>query len=250
MRAAGSKVARKLNELIYVLESNESENEFACGALSHAGFEVCGFFDSANFFGKLIQERPHLILLEVMLSESEDSIGLTIIKGLKDNPDTKDVPVIFLTSKVGELDKVKGLHLGADDYITKPFSVLELAARVKAVLRRCNIAALPEQKNTPMVTQGLHINTDSRQVTIDDKKIQLTYREYELLLYLFEHMGVAVSRAKLLDEVWGNDFYGIYRTVDVHIRSLRDKLQDNAQCPRFIKTIRGHGYMFLDTADA
>ena len=235
-----------MNTLIYVLENDESTNEFICSALNYSGFKTASFYDSTSFYKKLINECPGLVLLEVMLSEDEDITGLEIVKRLKSNAMTKSIPIIFLTSTTGELDKVKGLSIGADDYITKPFSVLELVARVTAVLRRCNYveSTLMEQSNQ----QGLRVNLEARQVIVDNRKIHsLTFKEYELLLYLYERMGVAVSRSKLLDDIWGDDFFGVYRTVDVHIQTLRHKLGDSAESPRFIQTVRGHGYKFIES---
>jgi len=233
-----------MSELIYVLENDESTNEFICRTLNYSGFNTMSFYESASFYEKITDSCPSLILSEVVLSKNEDNTGLKIVKELKSNLKTKGIPVIFLTSKTGEIDKVKGLNIGADDYITKPFSALELVARVGAVLRRCNNAEPTSPKHDNQ--QGLHIHLDARQVMVDSQKVtNLTFKEYELLLYLHERMGVAVSRSKLLDDIWGDDFCGVYRTVDVHIQTLRHKLGDNAESPRFIQTVRGHGYKFI-----
>ena len=236
-----------MSELIYILENDESINEFICSTLNYSGFKTESFYDSVSFYKKVVDERPSLILSEVVLSETEDNMGLKVVEELKANSATKDIPIIFLTSKTGELDKVRGLNLGADDYITKPFGVLELTARVMAVLRRYNEISAPKFKTGAINPQnGLHINLEARQVVVDNRKIpNLTFKEYELLLYLYEHMDAAVSRAKLLDDIWGDDFCGVYRTVDVHIQTLRHKLGDNAENPRFIQTVRGHGYKFI-----
>lgn len=181
---------------------------------------------------------PDLILLDVMLPEKS---GHEIIRQLKEQPTTQKIPVIFLTAKTTELDKVIGLELGAEDYITKPFGVLELQARVKTALRR----AAPSQQR--VVASDLIIDFDSREVYQGGNKVRLTFKEFELLEYLYKNAGIVLSRDKILSNVWGYDFEGdTTRTVDMHVRTLRQKLSDSADHPRYIETVRGYGYKFID----
>jgi len=193
-----------------------------------------------------------LIVLEFALSESGDEMGLDIVDELRNNADTEDIPIIFLSAKTTEMDKVKGLNAGADDYIAKPFGTLELVARVTALLRRCgsknaSCSQKPQQAISSIDPRGLRINIDARQVMVDNRHVHLTFKEFELLLYLYNNIGRAISRDKLLDDLWGVDFAGIYRTVDVHVKNLRHKLNDKKENPRFIQTIRGHGYKLLES---
>lgn len=230
-----------MKKTIYMLEDDETITELVTYTLSSAGFNPVAFNCEKDFFAKLEQELPSIILLDIMLSGSKT--GLDIIKRLKANSDTQSIPVIFLTAKSSELDKAYGLDIGADDYITKPFGVLELIARIKAVLRRFP----DDNKKTPkeMVFKDLTINTQSKQLLKNGKEISLTFKEYELFLHLYENIGVVISRDNLLDKLWGINFFGERRTIDVHIRSLRQKLEDNAENPKYIKTIRGYGYMLI-----
>ena len=184
---------------------------------------------------------PDLILLDVMLPEKS---GYDIIRQLKEQPATQRIPVIFLTAKTTELDKVIGLELGAEDYITKPFGVLELQARVKTALRR---AAPSQQRGT---ASDLIIDFDSREVYQAGNKVRLTFKEFELLEYLYKNAGIVLSRDKILSNVWGYDFEGdTTRTVDMHVRTLRQKLSDSADHPKYIETVRGYGYKFIDSGD-
>ncbi|MCL1996405.1 MAG: response regulator transcription factor [Defluviitaleaceae bacterium] len=227
-----------MSKIVYILEDDEAILELIEYTLSSSGFESVSFGNPTDFFVGLNERLPHIILLDIMLSGSKT--GLDVIKRLKANNDTKNIPVIFVTSKSSEIDKAHGLDIGADDYITKPFGVLELIARVKAVLRRFNESTEPI-KEIPY--KDLLLNTQSKQLFKGGKEINLTFKEYELFAHLYENVGVAISRDSLLDNVWGLDFFGERRTVDVHIRSLRQKLEDNAEKPKYIKTIRGYGYM-------
>lgn len=226
------------NSLIYILEDDKSILELITYTLSNSGFFTVAFSDAMTLFEKLKEKLPHLILLDVMLTDGED--GITVIKKLKNNDKTKNIPVIFITSKSTEIDKAYGLDIGADDYITKPFGVLELVARVKAVLRRTEV-----NKPTSTTYKDILIQENSKQLFKNSEEILLTYKEFELFAYLYENMGVVISRSNLIDKVWGLDFYGETRTVDVHIRSIRQKLNDDADNPKYIKTIRGYGYMLI-----
>lgn len=224
-----------MGKVIYILEDDKTIAELITYTLNTAGFKPTSFSTPEAFYAKLIENPPNIILLDIMLSGPED--GFTVIKKLKANHLTKNIPVIFITSKSSEIDKAGGLDIGADDYITKPFGVLELIARVKAVLRRYG-------SHQEVITyKDLLINTHSKQLFKNDTEIYLTYKEYQLLICLYDNLGITISREILLDKIWGIDFVLQSRTVDVHIRTLRQKLEDNAENPRYIKTIRGYGYM-------
>lgn len=218
---------------IFCVEDDESIRELVVYALENSGFASSGFNDSVNFFQALEEESPDLILLDIMLPDDD---GYSILKQLKANPSSKDIPVIMLTAKNTEYDKVKGLDLGADDYISKPFGVMELISRVKAVLRR----TLDTVKDENIyILKELHLDNDKRIVKVDDVEVNLTYKEFELLLYLLRNEGNVLTRDMIMNEVWGSDFLGESRTVDVHIRTLRMKL---ANAGRMIETIRNVGY--------
>lgn len=185
----------------------------------------------------LKQNTPDLIILDIMLP---DKNGLEIITELKKDSATYDIPVIFLTAKGTEIDKVKGLELGAEDYITKPFGILELLARVKTVLRR------GQKSNKIGQDSDLIIDFESKEVSINNEKIKLTFKEFELLEQLYKNAGIVLSRESLLDKVWGYGYeFDSTRTVDVHIKSLRQKLLDSAENPKYIETVRGYGYKFI-----
>lgn len=220
--------------LIYCVEDDEDIRELVVYAVKSSGFEACGFCDAGSFFKALQKSVPDMVILDIMLP---DKSGTKVLRELRDRNDTEDLPVIFLTAKGSEADKVKGFDLGADDYITKPFGVLELISRIKAVLRRT-------QKDTRSVLEhkGIAVDTDSRSVTAGGENIALTYKEYELLCILMRHKGSAVTRESLLSSVWGYDFVGESRTLDVHIGSLRHKLGAHGSC---IETVRNVGYRLV-----
>lgn len=228
--------------LIYVVEDDDSIREIISYTLEQAGFVVETFAQPTEFWSAIGASVPQLVLLDIMLSTEET--GIDILKKLKKVPETVDTPVIFLTAKASEIDKAYGLDIGADDYIAKPFGVLELTARVKAVLRRTKPAKIdtPSEHNH---YKDLVLDRQSKQIFKGDTPLNLTYKEYELFMYLFDNIGVVISRNTILDRLWGADYYGESRTVDVHIRSLRNKLEDNVDTPRYIKTMRGHGYVLM-----
>jgi len=228
---------------IYALEDDPSIGELIRYTLSTAGFEVQVFATPQALYQALSQTLPALIVLDRMLTTAET--GTDVLKRLKNNAQTGSIPVIFLTALSTEMDKVGGLELGADDYLTKPFGVLELIARVKTVLRRYVSTPLLPNSKTLKQYRDLTLNEASKEVLKNNVALSLTYKEYALFCLLFEHAGQVISRDTLLDQVWGMDFFGERRTVDVHIKALRQKLGDNADNPIYIKTIRGHGYMFL-----
>ena len=229
-----------MNKLIYALEDDEAIGELIKYTMETSGFKVVIAKTVEELYSAVDEQLPHIFLLDIMLSGSET--GLDVIKKLKNNKTTKNIPVIFLTSKSTEIDKAYGLDIGADDYIAKPFGVLELIARVKAVIRRSDIH---EKVDNQLVYKDLIINRENKQVSKNNQDIPLTFKEFELFIFLLENAGTVISRDTLLDQIWGIDFFGERRTVDVHIRALRHKLGDDAGEPKYVKTIRGYGYMVI-----
>ena len=218
---------------IYTVEDDESIRDIIVYALQSAGFEATGFESGEEFFVAVESAAPNLVLLDIMLP-GED--GLTILKKMRLSPRTKSTPVIMLTAKGAELDKVKALDMGADDYIPKPFGVMELISRVNAVLRRTS----PESQPDSVISLGLlTIDNARREVKVDGEKVELTFKEYELLHYLAQNADIALSREKIMSAVWGFDFEGESRTLDMHIRTLRKKL---GVVSGYIKTVRNVGY--------
>lgn len=217
--------------LIYCLEDDRNIRELLLYTLQSTGYQARGMSCGSELFEALEQEIPHLILLDIMLP-GED--GYTILKKLKSRPLFRHVPVIMVTAKSSEFDKVKGLEDGADDYITKPFGMMEFIARVKAVLRRC------EQKPDKELHYHDLILSTSKHLVLDcGEPVSLTKKEFQLLQYLLENEGIVLTRDQLLEHIWGYDFDGGTRTVDVHIRTLRQKLPSSSA---FIETVRGVGY--------
>lgn len=218
---------------VFLVEDDDNIRQMVSYALSMAGFEPEGFAEGEAFWEALEKESPSLVLLDIMLP-GED--GVSILKRLKRSEKTAKLPVILLTAKSAEYDRVKGLDLGADDYITKPFSVMEAISRIRAVLRRCG---REPQKTATLRTGAIALDEDRRTVFANDAEIGLTFKEFELLRCLMANEGIALSRDKLLEQVWGFDYSGESRTVDMHIKSLRQKLGD---CGAIIKTVRNVGY--------
>ncbi|MFI3284107.1 MAG: response regulator transcription factor [Erysipelotrichaceae bacterium] len=216
--------------MIYCVEDEKNIQDLIIYALNNSNIAVQGF-SCATDFKQALTTLPKLILLDIMLP---DQNGIDLLKELKQNPKTAKIPVIMLTSKGGEYDKVVGLDAGADDYITKPFSVIELIARIKAVLRRS------ENKTSTMLNHcGLSLDIEKHHVTYHEQPVQLTLKEFELLKKLMEKPNMVLTRERLLEDIWGYDYYGETRTVDVHIRTLRSKLGKEFD---YIKTIHGVGY--------
>ena len=218
--------------LIYIVEDDESIREIEEFALMNAGHKVVGFADAKSFYKKMEDVFPDLILLDVMLP---DESGYDIVRKIRKNADVKRVPVIMVTAKTTELDLVRGLEDGADDYIKKPFSVMELITRVKALLRRTEP---PEIKTLSL--DGLTINNEKREVRVDDEIVELTFKEYELLQLLLINKGMVMSRDTIMDHIWGISYEGESRTLDMHIKTLRQKL--GAYGSR-IRTVRNVGYV-------
>ncbi|CCY53896.1 two-component system OmpR family phosphate regulon response regulator PhoB [Coprococcus sp. CAG:782] len=218
--------------LIYIVEDDESIREIEEFALKNAGHKVLGFPDARSFFKKLDDIVPDLCLLDIMLP---DESGNEIVRKLRKNGDTKRIPVIMVTAKTTELDLVKGIEDGADDYIKKPFSVMELISRVKALLRRTE----PEEVKV-LTLDELVLNNNKHEVTIADNTVELTFKEYELLQYLLINKGIVLARDTIMDHIWGMAYEGESRTLDMHIKTLRQKLGDYGSR---IRTIRNVGYV-------
>ena len=230
-------------KLIYCVEDDAGIRELITLALSTADFEVVGFEEAQGFYDELSKRTPDLILLDLMLPKID---GMTILKGLKKDINYSDIPIIILTAKSMELDKVKGLESGADDFITKPFGVLELLARVKAVLRRSTKKASSDDE--AIEYKELVLDYNKRTVLFNNNQISLTYKEFELLHYLMLNKGIVLSRDKILQEIWGFDYEGETRSVDMHIKTIRQKL-DAAGCPNYIVTVRSAGYKLEEPID-
>ena len=218
--------------MIYCLEDERNIRELIVYTLESSGFHAAGFSNSTDFFAAVTNEKPELILLDIMLPKES---GLTVLKKLKDSMVTKDIPVIMVTARGSEFDKVTGLNMGADDYIAKPFGMMEFIARVRAVLRRGGI----KESGNVLEYKSLVIHPEKHEVLVDGTAVTLTLKEFELLKYLIENKDIVVTRNQILGHVWGYDFDGETRTVDVHIRTLRQKL---GECGRYIETVRGVGY--------
>ena len=225
--------------MIWCVEDDPSIREIEVYALNSTGLGACGFADGAELWEALQNGLPELVLLDVMLP-GED--GVTILKRLRADERYRDIPVIMATAKGTEFDKVQSLDLGADDYITKPFGMMEMVSRAKAVLRR----SLSRQASALLKLDGLTLDENQHTVTIDGQRVALTYKEYELLRLFLSHPGMAFSREQLLQTVWNTDYAVETRTVDMHIRTLRQKL---GQYGRYIETIRGVGYRLENQYD-
>ena len=218
--------------MIFCVEDDNSIRDLMIYTLNSAGFQAKGFAEGESFFQALQEQKPDLIMLDVMLPGDD---GITILKKLKAQSDTAHIPVIMATAKGTEFDKVIGLDLGADDYLTKPFGMMEMIARIKAVLRR---SMLKEELNV-LLAGKLELNLNEHTVTVSGKRVQLTLNEFEMLRLFMEHIGRVYTRDQLLSKIWGADYIGETRTVDVHIGTLRTKLED---CGDYIQTVRGVGY--------
>ncbi|MDO5020556.1 MAG: response regulator transcription factor [Lachnospiraceae bacterium] len=218
--------------MIWCVEDDASIRDIEVYALQSTGYEAKGFEDGTSFLKELKNQKPELVVLDVMLPGID---GIALLQKMKEDPETRDIPVVMATAKGAEYDKIQGLDLGADYYLTKPFGVMEFVSCVKAVLRRCQ----PRQVEHLLKTGGLIVNIDERTVTIDGERITLTYKEFELLRLFLSHPGMAFTRDQLFNEVWGMDYCGDTRTVDMHIRTLRQKLKDYGE---LIETVRNVGY--------
>ena len=212
------------------MEDDESIRKFVIYALNQTGFEAEGFGLPSQFKAAVEKKEPKLVLLDIMLPEED---GISVLSWLRKRNDTAQIPVIFLTAKSSEYDKVTGLDNGADDYITKPFGTMELISRIKALLRRTSKSAEEYSAGELYVCPSKHI------VKVRDEEIALTLKEFEMLCLLLKNRGTVLTRDRLLEEIWGYDYDGESRTVDVHIKTLRTKLKS---CGELIETVRGIGY--------
>ena len=226
--------------MIYVLEDDNSIREFVVYTLCHMDLEAKGFERPSEFWAGMEETLPSLILLDIMLPEED---GLSVLKKLREHADTKEVPVIMLTAKDSEYDKVLGLDSGADDYVPKPFGIMELVARIKALLRRTENRADTTDDGEKLITGSIALDTKRHIVLVDGERINLTLKEFELLHLFMENQGQVFTRDQLLNRIWGYEFDGESRTVDVHIRSLRMKLKEAGN---MIETVRGVGYKIGD----
>lgn len=219
--------------MIFCVEDDASIRDIEVYALRSTGFEARGFADGDSFLNALAQETPGLVVLDVMLPGMD---GLELLRRMKASPVLRDIPVVMATAKDAEYDKIQGLDQGADYYLTKPFGVMELVSCVRAVLRR----ARPQAKDDAALRAGdVALHPDEHTVTVHGARVQLTYKEFELLRLFLAHPGMVFTREKLMEIIWGMDYLGETRTVDVHIRTLRQKLGERGDC---IQTVRGVGY--------
>lgn len=222
---------------IYVIEDDENIRQLVATALQAFGYQVNAFETAGEGIAALEKETPDLMLFDIMLPDID---GVEAVRQIRKNPAYESLPIMMLTAKNSELDKVAGLDAGADDYLTKPFGILELKARVQALLRR----TARNRRTSVLTGQDITLNCDTRDVTKGDAPLELTFKEFELLKLLMENSERVMTRSELLNLVWGIDFEGETRTLDMHIRTLRQKLGDDAETPRYIRTVRGVGYRF------
>lgn len=219
--------------MIYIVEDDRSISEIESYSLKNSGYEVAVFENAASFYEALENQVPQLVLLDIMLPDED---GMTILKKLREGVATRRLPVILVTAKTSEMDKVKGLDQGADDYLTKPFGVMELISRVKALLRRSE--GVGEEK---FLSLGkIFLDNEKHAVYVKDEPCDLTFKEFELLKLLLQNVGIVTSRDKILNKVWGVDFEGESRTLDMHIKTLRQKLGEEGN---HIRTVRNVGYI-------
>lgn len=224
--------------MIWCVEDDASIRDIEVYALSSAGFEARGFENGTSFYSAITteKEKPQLIVLDVMLPGID---GIELLRRIRSSAVLSKIPVVMATAKGSEYDKIQGLDLGADYYLVKPFGVMELISCVKAVLRRCGI----KQQSTVLTLGGISMNTDEHTVTANGERVELTYKEYELLKLFLSHVGTAFTREQLMERVWGTDYIGETRTIDMHIRTLRQKLGKSGEA---IKTVRNVGYRMED----
>ena len=223
-----------MDSTVYIVEDDDNIREMESYALKNSGFSVSSFPTAAPFWAAVGDSLPDIVVLDVMLT-GED--GTSILRKLKGNRDTRHIPVLLVTAKTAEVDAVRGLESGADDYIKKPFGVMEFVARVKAASRR--FAAKPDEEQKILSLGGITLDDGRRIVTVDGERVTLTYKEYELLKFFLRNTGVVFSRDTILDRVWNAEYEGGTRTVDMHVTTLRKKL---GRCAGYIKTIRNVGY--------
>ncbi len=221
-----------MQALIYIVEDDRNIQEIEMFALKNTGYITEGFANAKSFFSRISERIPDLILLDIMLPDQD---GLEIVRKLRERPETVRVPIILVTAKTTEIDKVKGLDIGADDYLTKPFGVMELISRVKALLRRSKSI----KEDQVIKIKNVTLDSEKRTVHVDDTICELTYKEFELLKLLMVNAGIVLRREVIMMDVWGTDYEGESRTLDMHIKTLRQKLGDAGN---MIKTVRNVGY--------
>lgn len=218
---------------VYIVEDDANIREIELFALKNSGYDAVGFECASDFFTGIENVKPSLILLDIMLPDED---GISVLKKLRAEPDTKHLPIIMVTAKTTEMDKVKGLDSGADDYIVKPFGIMELISRVKALLRRTE----PDEPEDVLILSDIILSRTNRSCKVSDVPIELTYKEFELLSFLIQNAGMVMTREVLMEKVWGIDFIGESRTLDVHIKTLRKKL---GTAGKAIRTVRNVGYL-------
>ena len=223
--------------MIYFVEDDSSIRELVVYTLNNTGFEAEGMDNAKTLYSKISVNKPELILLDIMLPGES---GLEILKKLRSSKETAHIPIIMVTAKGTEYDKIIGLDSGADDYISKPFGIMELVSRVKALLRRVSRKDDTDSETDTYVYEGVRINSKNHTVTLDSEPVVLTLKEFRLLYELMANQGIVLTRDSLLERVWGYDYPGETRTIDVHIRTQRKKLGKYGD---IIKTIRGVGYI-------
>lgn len=218
--------------MIWCVDDDKTIRDIEVYTLTQTGFKAKGFADGVSMLEALKTEKPDLIVLDIMLPEID---GVEVLKIIKEDRETAKIPVIMATAKGTEMDKIQGLDTGADDYLVKPFGVMEMVSRIKAVLRRCE----PKKSENIFTVGNITLNNTEHTVFVSQQKITLTYKEFEILKIFMQNPETVFSRERLLSEVWGVDYLGETRTVDMHIKTLRHKLGDAADC---IKTVIGVGY--------
>lgn len=218
--------------MIWCVDDDNTIRDIEVYTLTQTGFEAKGFADGISMLEALKTEKPELIVLDIMLPGKD---GVEILEEIRSNPETRKIPVIMATAKGTEMDKIQGLDTGADDYLVKPFGVMEMVSRIKAVLRRCE----PDEKEEVLSIGEITLSDKEHLVTVNGKKVVLTFKEFEILKLFMSNPGIVFSRDKLLSKVWGIDYLGESRTVDVHIKTLRQKLGDAGA---LIETVIGVGY--------
>ncbi len=227
-----------MQERIFIVEDDESIRRLLAYALESQSYRTFQYKDAVAALRAMEEDRPDLVLMDIMMDGLD---GVSAVKLMRSDASLRDVPVIMLTARDMEADKIAGLDAGADDYITKPFSVLELCARVRALLRRTH----REPESACLTCPGLTVDTARHEVRVDGAPVELTFKEFELLRYLMDRPGRTVPRRELLEQIWGNSAGTETRTLDIHIRTLRQKLGDTPEHSRYIKTVRGVGYRFV-----
>lgn len=227
--------------LIYIADDELNIRRLVAFALKDSGFETAEFPDGAQLLRAVNQRVPDAVVLDWMMPQPD---GLAVCRTLRESPSTRSVPILMLTARGEEIDRVLGLEIGADDYIVKPFSVKELCARVKAVLRRSRRQEAEEEK--VLASGNLAVDISRHMVKKDGVPVELTAKEFDLLVMLMKNRGKVLTRDTLLDKVWGVEYYGDTRTVDVHVRYLRQKVENNPEVPVYIQTVRGVGYRFAE----